>query len=127
MKYTTFRYNTSDDSQYYKLVDDATGKIIAFAIWQVPRVKGSEEDEKVRKLEKERIEKEFKATAGFPEGGNQKLLEDFEKRTEEMREKYVDTERDYSKRFFSCILSTYCRVLAGDLRPRSSQIDCSVA
>ena len=108
--YTTHRYNTSDDSRYYKLVDDATGKIVAFAVWQVPRRKGSEEDEKVRKAKKERAENELKKNAGFPEGGNQRLLEDFDKQTEKMREKYVDTEKDYSKLFFLHYSSHFANV-----------------
>ena len=111
IKDTTHNYNTGDDSRYDKLIDDATGKIVAFAVWQIPRVKGSEEDEKVRKAEKERLEIELKKNAGFPEGGNQRLWEDFHKQTDKMREKYVDTEKDYGKAFFPA--SSFTTLLQG--------------
>ena len=81
---------------------DTTGEMIAFAIWQIPRKKGSGEDEKARKAEKERREIEFKRTKKFPESANQRLLEDYWKATGAMREKYVDAEKDYSKYHWFC-------------------------
>ncbi len=94
---TVHDYIFSDDSRWDKLVDDATGQVIGFAIWQVPRKKGSEEDEKARKTEKDRAEHEFKESNRFPETANQRLLDDFVKAIGAMREKYVDTEKDYSE------------------------------
>ena len=97
MNRTIHGYNTDAESRYYKLVDEATGQIVAFAIWQVPRAKGSEEEEKKRKMEKDHVEDEFKKNEGFPRGGNRKLLQDFDEATEEMRRKYVDVEQDFGK------------------------------
>ena len=94
---TIHNYNTNAESRYHKLVDDATAHIVGFAIWQAPRVKGSEEVEKKRKADKGRVEDEFKRDEGFPQGGNKRLLDDFDQATEGMRAKYVDTERDFGK------------------------------
>lgn len=94
---TVHGYNTSSESRYYKLIDEATGKPVAFAIWQVPRKKGSEAEENERKAEKDRVEDEFKKNEGFPQGGNKKLLDDFDASTERMRAKYVDTEKDFGE------------------------------
>lgn len=90
-------YNSSDDSRWDKLVDNATGKVIAFATWQEPRKNGSQEEEQARQSEKGKAEKEFKEATKFPKGANERLLDDFVKATRVVREKHVDTERDYSK------------------------------
>ena len=112
---TIHGYNTSSESRYYKLVDDATGKLVGFTIWQVPRVKGSEEDEKKRKAEKDRVEDEFKKSERFPEGGKKKLLDDFDEATERMREEYVDIENDYVEQTFIAISSPFSCLIV-DLR-----------
>ena len=109
LAHTVHEYAASDDSRWDKLVDDTTGEMIAFAIWQIPRKKRSEEDEKARKAEKERVEAEFKRTKKFPESANQRLLEDFWKATGAMREKYVDAENDYSMYPWFCFFSLYGR------------------
>ena len=97
---TIHGYKTSAESRYDKLVDEATKQIIGFAIWQIPRVKGSDEEERERRLEKDRVEDDFKKNEGFPPEGNQKLLDDFDEATENMREKYVDVGKDFGEYHF---------------------------
>lgn len=91
------RFKTDKDSYYYKLVDNETGTIVAYALWQVPTPAGSVEEEGREEEERKQAEEKHKKDERLPEGTNVPLMEDFNAETDKMRKKYVDRSQDYSK------------------------------
>ena len=84
------RFNNEPECHLVKSVDNATGKIVGFALWQRPHLKRiaelAGEDDRSKSIENP-----------FPAGMNVRLREEFEKATEQMRSRYVDVEKDYSE------------------------------
>ena len=70
------------------------GKIVAFALWEMPHPPKTEEEETQKKQEKK--ENGDKDDA-LPEGTDVQLLHDFDAETQRVRAKYVDGEKDYGE------------------------------
>lgn len=79
---------------YTKLVDTTVGRVVAFALWEMPHKLDVEEENTQKEPDKKRAQGEGGA---LPEGTKVQLLHDFEAETERMRAKYVDNEKDYSE------------------------------
>ena len=94
LSHMTHIFETQVNQRFYKLVDDKSGRIVAFTLWQFPTSIGSIEDEaEMRKMNDEHEEQN-----PCPKGINEALLFDFEQETNRMRAKYVDKFNDYGKR-----------------------------
>ena len=79
---------------YAKLVDTTVGRIVAFALWEAPHPPETEEE----KAKKEQEKKESSDRDDeLPQGTKIQLLHDFDAETQQMRAKYVDSEKDYSE------------------------------
>ena len=80
--------------KYTKVVDTTVGRVVAFALWEMPHKFGLEEE----KTQKEQGKKEDgEEDDALPEGTKVQLLHDFHAETRRMRAKYVDKEKDYSE------------------------------
>ena len=88
------RFNNDPNCYLVKCVETATGKIVAFALWQRPHKRETEEGENNNDAAAKGREGMDEA---LPEGTNVPLMNDFDEATQRMRSKYVDTEKDYGK------------------------------
>lgn len=79
---------------YTKVVDITVGRVVAFALWEMPHKLDVEKENTQKEQEKKGDRGEGDA---LPEGTKVKLLHDFEAETQKMRAKYVDNEKDYSE------------------------------
>ena len=97
LRRTIHDYHTITENRYSKLVDNDSGSIVAFTIWQVPQTRGTDEQEEKRKEDRKRTEEQYKKDEVLPEGANKSFMDEFEADTNRMREKYVDSEVDYGR------------------------------
>lgn len=79
---------------YIKVVDTNVGRVVAFALWEMPHKFDAEAENTQKEQEKKGDRGQGDA---FPEGTKVQLLHDFEVETKKMRAKYVDDEKDYSE------------------------------
>ena len=89
----THDFHHDINAMYHKVVDTKNGAIMAHAVWETPRHPESKEKGEERK----RIEEDFKRNEAVPKGVNRVMQEEFKKCTKDMREKYVDSTKDYGK------------------------------
>lgn len=79
---------------YTKIGDTTVGRVVAFALWEMPHKLDVEEVNTQKEQGKEENRGESDA---LPEGTEVQLLHDFEAETQRMRAQYVDKERNYSE------------------------------
>ena len=88
---TTNLFNNNPACTYVKVIDKTTGKVVAFALWEKPHPRETEEEKAKKEAEKNEKDEEL------PKGTNIPLMQDFDKETQRMRSKYVSSENDYGK------------------------------
>ena len=79
---------------YTRVVDSTVGRIVAFALWEMPHPPKTEEEKAQKEQEKK---KKGDKDDALPEGTNVQLLHDFDAETQRVRAKYVDGEKDYGE------------------------------
>jgi len=88
------RFNNDPATHLVKCVDTNNNKIVSFALWQKPHARVTEQERVMTIAEsKEKVVTEDE----LPKGTNKPLMDDFDSATQEMRRKYVDTEKDYGE------------------------------
>lgn len=92
LDYITHIFHDDPTCSYVKCVDDATGKIVAFACWESPHPPKVEEQSTNEQQDKKEGTDE---DALLPEGTNTRLMHDFKAETQRMRNRYVNSEEDY--------------------------------
>lgn len=89
----TNRFTTDPQCQFVKVIHNESGKIAAYASWQIPSPKPQAE-EKIRPNGEQNL---HGGDEEMPEGTNKGLLKDFNAETDRMRAKYVDSGKDYGE------------------------------
>ena len=89
------RFHNDPTTYLCKCVDNVTGRIVSYALWQRPYPRKTQEEHDSQ----EAVPKEGKTGVDemLPEGTNVPLMNDFDQETMKMRRKYVDTNQDYSE------------------------------
>lgn len=86
------------ENRHFKLIDNETGKIVAYSRWQFPH-KLTEEEKSERKREEEELDRAHREgrKLKYPKGANVELADEFFGALDGMQEKYIDAENMYGE------------------------------
>ena len=91
----TFNYHNSPDENFYKLVDTASGVMVAFASWMFPKDVGTPEERAAKKEQEDEIKSRRMWEVGWPPGTNEKQLDTFHTEQARLRQKNLDPGKDF--------------------------------
>jgi len=95
IKKTTHRFTKDTNRLYYKLIENVTGRMVAFSIWQRPQPPQDPAKEEAQR----KAETGYKKNNTLPEGMNQRLMDDCSTAVDTLRDKYVHKDKDYGTPF----------------------------
>lgn len=108
----TNTFHNIPECSYTKCVEVSTNKIVAFALWEGPQPRKGESEEPEGDERKSDRVNGIPKDSKLPEGTNVELMNVINKCTGKMRDKYVDSEKDYSK-YSSFLSPRRCRTECG--------------
>ena len=90
-----FVYRNAPNTTFSKLVNQSTGEIAGFSIWQSPHPMSTADEEAKWKEAQKALDRRMDAEVGEPVGTDTELLAAYKAGEHRMRDRHVDPKRDY--------------------------------